>query len=83
MTGKFHGLNSTSMAHPAPEQIYDLILEDFFFSLVDRGVPNEEAPLFTGNLEGEDLKSAVGRRFGLSDQEALLHLVHAREEVAL
>jgi hypothetical protein len=25
----------------------------------------------------------VGRRFGLSDQEALLHLVHAREEVAL
>jgi hypothetical protein len=27
------------MAHPAPEQIYDLILEDYFFSLVDRGVP--------------------------------------------
>jgi hypothetical protein len=25
----------------------------------------------------------VGRRFGLSDQDALLHLVHAREEVAL
>jgi hypothetical protein len=25
----------------------------------------------------------VGRRFGLSDQESLLHLVHAREEVAL
>jgi hypothetical protein len=25
----------------------------------------------------------VGRRFGLSEQEALLHQVHAREEVAL
>jgi hypothetical protein len=25
----------------------------------------------------------VGRQFGLSNQEALLHLVHAREEVAL
>ena len=71
------------MAHPAPEQIYALILEDFFFSLVDRGVPADETPLFTGNHEGEGLTSAVGRRFGLSDQEALLHLVHAREEVAL
>ena len=71
------------MAHPAPEQIYDLILEDYFFSLVDRGVPTEETPLFTGNIEGEDLTPAVGRQFGLSNQEALLHLVHAREEVAL
>ncbi len=71
------------MAHPAPEQIYELIIEDYFFSLVDRGVPAEETPLFTGNLEGEDLTSAVGRRFGLSNQEALLHLAHAREEVAL
>ena len=71
------------MVHPAPEQIYSLILEDYFFSLVDRGVPAEGTPLFTGNLEGEDLTSAVGRRFGLSDQEALLHLAHAREEVAL
>ena len=53
------------MAHPAPEQIYDLILEDYFFSLVDRGVPTEETPLFTGNIEGEDLTSAVRRRFGL------------------
>jgi hypothetical protein len=70
------------MAHPAPEQIYELILEDYFFSLVDRGVTAGETPLFTGNIEGEDLTSAVGRRFGLSDQEAL-HLVHAREEVAL
>ena len=71
------------MAHAAPEQIYDLILEDYFFSLVDRGVPAGETPLFTGNIEGEDLTSAVGRRFGLSDQDAHLHLVHAREEVAL
>ena len=71
------------MLHPAPEQIYPLILEDYFFSLVDCGVPADETPLFTGNLEGEDLTSTVGRRFGLSDQEALLHLVHAREEVAL
>jgi hypothetical protein len=71
------------MVHPAPEQIYSLILEDYFFSLVDRWVPAEDTPLFTGKLEGEDLTSAVGRRFGLSDQEALLHLVHAREEVAL
>jgi hypothetical protein len=71
------------MVHPAPEQIYLLILEDYFFSQVDRGVPVGETPLFTGNLEGEDHTSAVGRRFGLSDQEALLHLVYAREEVAL
>ena len=71
------------MLHPAAEQIYHLILEDYFFSLVDRGVPAGETPLFTGNLEGEDLTSAVGRRFGLSEQEALLHQVHAREEVAL
>jgi len=71
------------MVHPAPEQIYPLILEDYFFNLVDCGVPARETPLFTGKLEGEDLTSAVGRRFGLSNQEALLHLVHAREEVAL
>jgi hypothetical protein len=71
------------MVHPAPEQIYPLILEDYFFSWVDRGVPAGETPLFTGNLEGEDLTSAVGRRFGLSDHETILHLVHAREEVDL
>ena len=74
------------MTHPAPEQIYPLILEDYFFSWVDRGVPAGETPLFTGNLDnpsGEDLTSAVGRRFGLSDHEAILHLVHAREEVDL
>jgi hypothetical protein len=51
------------MAHPVPEQIYPLILEDYFFSLVDCGVPADETPLFTGNLEGEALTSAVGRRF--------------------
>jgi hypothetical protein len=71
------------MVRPAPEQIYPLILEDYFFSLMDRGVPAGETPLFTGNIEGEDLTSAVGRRFGLSEQETILHLVHAREEVAL
>jgi len=71
------------MVHPAPEQFYPLILEDYFFSLVDRGVPAGETPLFTGNIEGEDLTSAVGRRFGLSKQEANLHIAHAREEVAL
>ena len=74
------------MVHLAPEEIYPLILEDYFFSQVDRGTPPEETALFTGNLnnpEGEDLTSAVGRRFGLSEQEALLQLVHAREEVAL
>ena len=71
------------MVHPAPEQFYPLILEDYFFSLMDRGVPAGETPLFTGNIEGEDLTSAVGRRFGLSEQETILHLVHAREEVAL
>jgi hypothetical protein len=71
------------MVHPAPEQFYPLILEDYFFSLVDRGVPAGETPLLTGNLEGEDLTSAVGRRFGLSEEEVLLHLGHAREEVAL
>jgi hypothetical protein len=67
------------MVHPAPEQIYNLILEDYFFNLVDRGVPAEETVFFTGNLEGEDLTSAVRRRFGLSDREALIHLARARE----
>ena len=71
------------MVRPAPEQVYALILEDYFFSLMDRGVPAGETPLFTGNIEGEDLTSAGGRRFGLSEQETILHLVHAREEVAL
>ena len=71
------------MVHPAPEQFYPLILEDYFFLQIDRGVPAGETPLFTGNIEGEDLTSAVGRRFGLSEQEANLHIAHAREEVAL
>ena len=71
------------MVHPAPEQFYPLILEHYFFSLVDLGVPAGETPLLTGNLEGEDLTSAVGRRFGLSEEEVLLHLAHAQEEVAL
>ena len=39
----------------------------------------EETVFFTGNLEGEDLTSAVRRRFGLSDREALIHLARARE----
>jgi hypothetical protein len=67
----------------SPEDFYPLILEDYFFSQVDRGTPPEETALFTGNLEGEDLSSAVGRRFGLSEHEAIIHLVHAREEVIL
>lgn len=71
------------MVRPAPEQIYPLILEDYFFSLMDRGVPAGQTPLFTGNIEGEDLTSAVGRQFGLSEQETILHLLHARKEVAL
>ena len=66
-----------------PADLHALLLEDYFFSWVDRGVAVGATPLFTGVVEGEDLPSAVGRRFGLSDQEALLHLVHAREEVAL
>ncbi len=71
------------MLPTSPGQIYPLILEDYFFLQIDRGVPPETTPLFTGNLEGEDLPSAVGRRFGLSEQEAILHIAHAREEVAL
>ena len=67
----------------SPEDFYPLILEDYFFSQVDRGTPSEETALFTGNFEGEDLPSAVGRRFGLSEHEAIIHLVHAREEVIL
>ena len=74
------------MVHLEPQDFYPLILEDYFFSQVDSGTPPEETALFTGNLnnpEGEDLTSAVGRRFGLSEQEANLHIAHAREEVAL
>jgi hypothetical protein len=74
------------MVHLEYEDFYSLILEDYFFSPVDRGVPAGETPLFTGKLDnpsGDDLTSAVGRRFGLSEEEALLHLVHAREEVIL
>jgi hypothetical protein len=71
------------MLHPEPEDFYTLILEDYFFSQMDRETPPGETPLFTGNFEGEDLSSAVGRRFGLSEQEASLHIAHAREEVVL
>jgi len=66
-----------------PADLHALLLEDYFFSWVDRGVAVGATPLFTGVVEGEDLPSAVGRRFGLSDHEAILHLVHAREEVDL
>jgi len=71
------------MLHLEPQEFYPLILEDYFFSQVDRGTPPEETALFTGNFEGEDLPSAVGRRFGLSAHDAINHLVHAREEVIL
>ena len=71
------------MFHSDPKDLYSLILEDYFFSQVDRGVTPEKTALFTGNLEGEDLPSAVVRRFGLSEHEAILHLIHAREEVML
>jgi hypothetical protein len=56
------------MVHPAPEQIYSLILEDYFFNLVDRGVPAGETPLFTGNLEEEDLTSTPNPAIELKSQ---------------
>lgn len=66
-----------------PSDLHDRLLEEYFFSWVDRGVAVGATPLFTGVFEGEDLPSAVGRRFGLSEHDAILHLVHAREEVIL
>ena len=66
-----------------PFDLHDRLLEEYFFSWVDRGVAVGATPLFTDVIEGEDLPSAVGRRFGLSEHDSILHLVHAREEVIL
>jgi len=66
-----------------PSDLHDRLLEDYFLSWVDRGVALGATPLFTGVVEGEDLPSAVGRRFGLSEHDAIIHLAHAREEVIL
>lgn len=66
-----------------PSDLHDRLLEEYFFSWIDRGVAVGATPLFTGVIEGEDLPSAVGRRFGLSENDAILHLVHARDEVIL
>jgi len=66
-----------------PSDLHDRLLEEYFFSWVDRGVAVGATPLFTDVIQGEDLPSAVGRRFGLSEHDAILHLVHAREEVIL
>lgn len=59
-----------------PADLHALLLEEYFFSWLDRGVAVVATPLFTGVIEGEDLSSAVGRRFGLSEHEAIIHLVH-------
>jgi hypothetical protein len=71
------------MVHPAPEQIYELILEDYFFSLVDRGVPAEETPLFTGNLKEKTSPLLWGAGSVSPIKKLFLHLAHAQEEVAL
>jgi len=66
-----------------PADLHVLLLEDYFFSWVDRGVAVGATPLFTGVVEGEDLPSAVGRRFGLPPEQVEEPLALARREVAL
>jgi hypothetical protein len=63
--------------------LHTSILEDHFFSHIDRGREAEETPLFSGKLHGEELTVAIAIEFDLplSEAEALLDI--AQQEVAL
>ena len=61
---------------------HQTILEHFF-TFIDRGVPPEETPIFTGIHDGESLCGIVASQFRLSPQEAEAAIETARREVAL
>lgn len=35
------------------------LLEKYFFEAIDRGIPQEETPLFSGNFNGEPLTQTL------------------------
>jgi hypothetical protein len=59
------------------------LLEDCFWAEVERDVPAEQTPLFTGQYDRQDLLSTLRQRFGLSAAEAEFELFAARQEVTL
>ena len=65
------------------EDTHTTLLERYFFRYIDRQIAADETPLFTGNLDGEPLATAVARDFSLSPQEAETALEAARQEVRL
>ena len=62
---------------------HETILEQYFFTLIDRGVAPEATPIFTGIHEGESLCCIVALQFRLSPQEAEAAIETARREVTL
>ena len=62
---------------------HETILEQYFFTLIDRGVAPEITPIFTGIHDGESLCSIVALQFRLSPQQAEDAIETARREVAL
>ena len=62
---------------------YEAILEQYFFTFVDRGVAPEATPVFTGIYDGESLSCVIGLQFQLSPQKAEAAIEAARREVEL
>jgi hypothetical protein len=59
------------------------LLEECFWAEVERDVPTEQTPLFTGQYDRRDLLLTLRQRFGLSAAEAEFELSAARQEVTL
>jgi hypothetical protein len=62
---------------------HETILEQYFFTFIDRGVAPEVTPIYTGIHERESLCGIVALQFRLSPQEAEAAIGTARREVAL
>ena len=62
---------------------HETIVEQYFFTFVDRGVAPEATPLFTGIHNGESPSHLIARQFQLSQCEAEAAIEVARREVAL
>ena len=58
---------------------YENILEQYFFTFVDKGVIPEATPLFTGIQDGQALSHVVAHQF----QQVEAAIEAARREVAL
>ena len=65
------------------DDLHKTILEEHFFSHIDRGREPEETPLFSGKVHGEGLTVAIAVEFDLPLIEAEYLLDIARQEVAL